>query len=177
MKDYYSILSLSRLATETEIKKSYRTLAMEWHPDRNSSKNAHEMFVLINEAYEILSDQHRRLAYDKILFNSELPTTEFSDWQNGARNKAEQYADMGFEKFKTNILDEIVLVAKHSPGVGCLAFILFGILEGLYFIISGKLVFVGVISLIFSVILAIWAYPRFTDGYKLDREQMNSKKG
>jgi curved DNA-binding protein CbpA len=181
MKDYYLILKLNRLATETEIKKSYRTLAMEWHPDRNHNKEAHEMFILINEAYEILSDQHRRSEYDRIFFNSEIVTTEFNNWQSQAKSRGEQYADMGFENYKSKILDEIILVAKYSPGFGCLAFILFGIVEGLWFIIQsskeddGIMVQVGVITLIFSGVLAIWAYPRFTIGYKEDRNKMNNK--
>jgi curved DNA-binding protein CbpA len=181
MKDYYSILKINRYATATDIKKSYRTLAMEWHPDRNNSKEAHEMFISINEAYEMLSDPYRRTEYDRMFFNSEVVTTEFSNWQNQAKEKAHQYADMDFEKFRTKILDEIILVAKHSPGLGCLAFILFGAVLGLGFIIKysiegdGDMVLIGVINLIFYGLLSIWAYPRFAGQYKEDRERMNNK--
>lgn len=181
MTDYYSILKLSRYATEAEIKKSYRTLAMEWHPDRNPSKEAHATFISINEAYEILSDQYRRTEYDRMFFNSEVVTTEFSNWQDQAKEKANQYAGMDFEKFRSKILDEIILVAKHSPGLGCLAFILFGVVVGLGFIINysiegnDDMVQVGLITLVFYGILSFWAYPRFTGAYKEDRKRMNEK--
>lgn len=65
-RDYYEILSVSRNASEDEIKKSYRRLAMKYHPDRNSSnKESEEKFKEIKEAYEILTDSRKRAAYDQ----------------------------------------------------------------------------------------------------------------
>ncbi len=65
-RDYYEVLGVSRNASEDEIKKSYRRLAMKHHPDRNSNdKAAEEQFKEIKEAYEILSDSRKRAAYDQ----------------------------------------------------------------------------------------------------------------
>lgn len=64
-EDYYTILSVDRKASDDEIKKAYRKLAMKYHPDRNKEdKNAEAKFKTVNEAYEILSDKQKRAAYD-----------------------------------------------------------------------------------------------------------------
>src|SRR3954453_6775844 len=64
-RDHYEVLGVNRDASEEEIKKSYRKLAMKYHPDRNpDSKEAEEKFKEAKEAYEMLSDAKRRRAYD-----------------------------------------------------------------------------------------------------------------
>lgn len=64
-EDYYSVLGVARGASDDEIKKAYRKLAMKYHPDRNKEdKTAEEKFKTVNEAYEILSDSTKRQAYD-----------------------------------------------------------------------------------------------------------------
>ena len=65
-KDYYELLGVSKGASEEEIKKSYRKLAMKYHPDRNpDDKTAEGKFKEAKEAYEILSDDQKRAAYDQ----------------------------------------------------------------------------------------------------------------
>ena len=65
-RDFYEILSVSKSATADEIKKSYRKVAMQYHPDRNpGDKSAEEKFKEAAEAYEILSDQDKRAQYDR----------------------------------------------------------------------------------------------------------------
>lgn len=64
-QDYYQILGLQKSASATDIKKAYRKLALEYHPDRNKSKEAHEKFKEINKAYEVLSDPQKKQTYDQ----------------------------------------------------------------------------------------------------------------
>jgi molecular chaperone DnaJ len=65
-RDYYDVLSIARGAAEDEIKKAYRRLAIQFHPDRNpGDKEAEERFKEINEAYQVLSDPERRAQYDR----------------------------------------------------------------------------------------------------------------
>ena len=64
-KDYYAVLGVSKDADEKQIKKTYRKLAMQYHPDRNQSPDAEEKFKEISEAYGVLSDPEKRKRYDQ----------------------------------------------------------------------------------------------------------------
>jgi curved DNA-binding protein len=74
-KDYYKILGVERSASEDDIRKAYRKLAMQYHPDRNpNDKQAEERFKEINEAYQVLSDSQKRAHYDRL-------GSDYSNWQ------------------------------------------------------------------------------------------------
>eukprot|EP00286_Rhodomonas_abbreviata_P005143 CAMPEP_0181328634 /NCGR_PEP_ID=MMETSP1101-20121128/22841_1 /TAXON_ID=46948 /ORGANISM="Rhodomonas abbreviata, Strain Caron Lab Isolate" /LENGTH=122 /DNA_ID=CAMNT_0023437577 /DNA_START=285 /DNA_END=650 /DNA_ORIENTATION=- len=63
-QDYYGILGVDKKADEKEIKRAYKRLAMRNHPDINKEPGAKDKFVLINEAYSVLSDPEKRRQYD-----------------------------------------------------------------------------------------------------------------
>jgi len=65
-KDYYQLLGVSKGASDADIKKAYRKLALEYHPDRNKSKEAEAKFKAVNKAYEVLSDSRKRQSYDQV---------------------------------------------------------------------------------------------------------------
>ncbi|KAJ7380223.1 DnaJ sub B member 2 [Desmophyllum pertusum] len=67
MSDYYKILEVPKSASEQDIKKAYRKLALKWHPDKNpiNKEEAEENFKLISEAYDVLSDNEKRKIYDR----------------------------------------------------------------------------------------------------------------
>ena len=65
-RDYYEVLGVSKGASEQEVKKAFRRIAMKFHPDRNSDdKDSDEKFKEAQEAYEILGDEDKKAAYDR----------------------------------------------------------------------------------------------------------------
>ena len=64
-RDYYDVLEVSREASDEEIKKAFRKLAMEYHPDRNKREEAEEKFKEINEAYQVVGSEEKRQQYDE----------------------------------------------------------------------------------------------------------------
>ncbi len=64
-KNYYDILGVSKTATPDEMKRAYRKLALEWHPDRNKDPQASDRFKEITKAYEVVSDPKKREVYDQ----------------------------------------------------------------------------------------------------------------
>ncbi len=64
-RDYYDILGVSKGASADEVKKAYRKLALQWHPDKNKAADANDKFKEINEAYAVVSDPKKRETYDQ----------------------------------------------------------------------------------------------------------------
>ena len=91
-KGYYKTLGVTENASDSEIKKAYRKLAMQYHPDRNSGneKWANQKFKEINEAYGVLGDPQKRKQYDQFgtigtigdIFSSPFTTTTFQEMMN-----------------------------------------------------------------------------------------------
>ncbi len=65
-RDYYDVLGVSQSASDEEIRKAFRKLALEYHPDRNKSPDAGERFKEVNEAYQVLTDSEKRARYDRL---------------------------------------------------------------------------------------------------------------
>ena len=92
-RDYYEVLGVEKNASEGEIKKAYRKLAMKYHPDQNpGDKDAEEKFKEINEAYEVLSDPDKKSRYDQFGFAGVDPSF-------GAGNGGGSYGGAGFGGF------------------------------------------------------------------------------
>ena len=88
-KDYYEILGINKDASEEEIKKAFRKLAIQYHPDKNQgNKEAEEKFKEVNEAYQVLSDPDKRAKYDR------FGTADFNG-QGGFNGGFGDFQDMG----------------------------------------------------------------------------------
>jgi len=92
-KDYYKILGVQKSASEDEVKKAFRRLAHQFHPDKQSG-NA-EKFKEVNEAYQVLSDKKRRAQYDRFGSAEPFPGTQGWDGSAGFGGNWEGFSDMG----------------------------------------------------------------------------------
>lgn len=108
-RDYYQILNVAKAASQDEIKKAYRKLAREYHPDVNpDDPNAEEKFKDINEAYQVLSDQEKRDKYDR--FGSQwkqyqqtggsAEDFDWSQWAAQGQRGGTQYRTVSQEEFE-----------------------------------------------------------------------------
>uniref|UniRef100_A0A8C2IXQ6 DnaJ homolog subfamily C member 16 n=1 Tax=Cyprinus carpio TaxID=7962 RepID=A0A8C2IXQ6_CYPCA len=96
--DPYNVLGVTRHASQAEIKKVYKRLAREWHPDKNKSPGAEDMFIKITKSYEILSNEERRANYDQ--FGQMDENQNFAQAQQGFRHYHDSfYFDESFFHF------------------------------------------------------------------------------
>ena len=89
-KDYYLELDLKRTASKREIKQAYYRLSKKYHPDINNEPNASEKFKSINEAYEILGDERKKLEYDMSIKQGYYPT--------GGQSQGEDFATRTYKR-------------------------------------------------------------------------------
>jgi len=92
-RDYYEVLGLERGADAGTIKKSYRKLALQYHPDRNQDDGAEEMFKEASEAYEVLSDDQKRQVYDRH-GHAGLKNQGFSGFSGGVEDIFSSFGDI-----------------------------------------------------------------------------------
>jgi len=129
-RDYYEILGVPKDASNEEIKKVYRRLARQYHPDLNpGNKAAEERFKIIGEAYEILSDSTRRSQYDQFSrywkqkgFNGNKQTPRTKNWaenRSNGRTGSNQDVNPGeFSDFESFINQVIGVSSRQSPDTG-----------------------------------------------------------
>jgi len=82
-RDFYEVLGVEKTASQDEIKKAYRKLAMKYHPDMNKEKDAAEKFKEVTEAYEVISDPKKRQQYDQFGHAAFDPSSGFGGFQGG----------------------------------------------------------------------------------------------
>ena len=105
-QDYYQILGVSHDASQADIKKSYRKLARQYHPDVSKDDAAEEKFKEVNEAYDVLKDAEKRSAYDRF----------GSDWKHGQDFNPGGYTSGGFSGGDFSDFFESVFSGGHQQG-------------------------------------------------------------
>jgi curved DNA-binding protein CbpA len=112
MKNYYFILGLNIYAREEEIKQAYRKLALQFHPDKNSSTEAESIFKEVNEAYEVLGDPQRKMLYDQMLLG--VPVEEPLPVQKPHRDPRYRPQPAGGRVRRPSKKEELIaLMASH----------------------------------------------------------------
>lgn len=121
-RDYYEVLGIVKNANADEIKKVYRKLALQYHPDRNKSQDAEEKFKEISEAYAILSDQEKRKLYDMYGLDgvSGKYSTQEDIFKGSEANFEEIFKDVGsgFGGFGFRDVFETFFGKRESSGFG-----------------------------------------------------------
>ncbi len=113
-RDFYEVLGLSKGASDDEIKKAYRKLAMKFHPDRNQgdkAKEAEAQFKEVKEAYEMLSDPEKRAAYDQYGHAGVDP-----NMRGGAGGYGGGFGGAGFGEAFGDIFGDIFGQQRRGPG-------------------------------------------------------------
>lgn len=118
--NYYDVLGVSKSASDEDIKKAYRKLAMQWHPDRSDDPNAKEKFQEISNAYGVLSDSEKRKQYDTSRFSSNIPfnfnsNTNFNFNFNSNSNSYDMFKNV----FGHDFMSESVASTKNFNDINC----------------------------------------------------------
>lgn len=175
MKDYYLLLQISRTADLITIKKAYRSLALAYHPDKNSSEDASKLFIEITEAYEVLRNTEIRKEYDSLLAEKSNSKDVFSanekqkQWQSYGKTKATEYATMPIDDFIKRIVDEVAIGARYSFNFLLIAFCFFAVISTPTFFSIDP--FLGVFCLFLYGILGYVLFNRTKQDYQNDRKK------
>ncbi len=148
MKDYYKILQLNRNATQVEIKRAYRRLAMQYHPDRNPDIKSQRFFVEISEAYRILSNPERKKHYDDLLNNKHKRISyTYQTARERAQARARAYADLRKRRQEAKKEETRKYFQKHlrKTMLACLIVTIFSNLLIFDYLLPSRLVYEPVI--------------------------------
>lgn len=174
MKHYYALLQLDEEATPAEIKKAYRRLAKQYHPDVNKSPDAHERFIEVTEAYEFLINHwpgHITGSTGKESqdqgYTDYRWTEEYERFRKDSREKAQRQARMRYEKFRKQHeafqesgLNDVGLwftVVSRIAGVVLLLFLFFTPIVSAFFT-GWTMIFLAFLTWPFAAILAWYIY-------------------
>lgn len=117
-RDYYKVLDLPRSASAEDIKRAYRRQARKYHPDVSKEKNAEARFKDVQEAYEVLKDPEKRVAYDQ-LGNQYVRGQSFQPppgWQQRGFHHGDAGVDSGFSDFFSSLFGGADPFARPSGG-------------------------------------------------------------
>lgn len=176
---YYQILGISEGASEAEIKKAYRRKARQLHPDVNKAPNAHDQFVLLNEAYEYLTNRKTQSTRSNRRTSSQASRQSYREWQyherEKARERAKQHAKMRYEEFKKTdyyktsqamhtVLDFVSFI---------IAICILTIVPGVSYYYNGKF---GLIAsgLVILLTFPVWARTLFANKAQFDLHELVS---
>lgn len=164
--DYYGILGLSRGSSIEEIKKSYRKIAREYHPDVNHKPGAEDIFIAATEAYEFLITNFNRL--NSLDYDAGITMEEWRKYRSEqARRRANAYAHSSYSKFRhtdlyktTRILDRTTIITSFVISIVVIFIAIYGYIYRLKhpifgikqpsFMILVLFVILGIIMLIIS---------------------------
>jgi hypothetical protein len=123
--NFYELLGIDRQATEAEVKKAYRNLVKQYHPDLSSKPDTAKSFQLIQTAYEVLSDPHKRAIYDQLLHRREQGLHQGrsrESFYNGAQQREYAYSTTTApESTQLSRAEKVQFHLKQAVGAGILS--------------------------------------------------------
>jgi curved DNA-binding protein CbpA len=174
-RDYYRILGVSSTASPDEIKRAFRRLARQYHPDVNEAPNAEARFKALNEAYQVLSDPAKRAAYDRF-HRSGVYTTPYP-------RQRSSYGSRGYSYTQTR--QGASPTRRTARGLGNLSPARLGILQRLAITIIGAAIVLTVALvpheiILWSIIIALLLFSffggirHFWQNYRAERSRIQS---
>jgi len=194
MKDYYSLLGIDRKATKQEIKKSYRLLAIKFHPDKNDHPDSSSKFIAITEAYDVLSNKKSRAQYDLFVWEKLKREKESADSfevvvppresTRTRRNKAQRQRGLKFQQEKVKSKKNLFLLSESFRITGRYVTHILGLTLALVIGMSltsdlsktfskGILPSLFILSIILGVLLiTFWIFKNAYSDFKKDIEAL-----